>query len=350
MSSNDFVIKNGVLKRYTGKDSVVTIPEGVTSIENKAFSNCTSLKSIAISNSVKSIGKWAFSGCSNLTSITIPNGVTSIGACAFYNCYKLASITIPDSVTEIGYGTFENCTSLASITIPDSVTEIGWGAFDRCISLVSIIIPNGVTEIGWGAFDRCISLISIIIPNGVTSIGEATFRECTSLESVTIPNSVTSIDVGVFEYTPNLRDIYYKGSKAEWDKITVEDDSFESNVTIHYNSSYSDDIKLLKIEEEVIRLLSEGKSEKEVYSTLKNKNIPTNDILDAFSKVKPSSEIIFSFCDRVVVPNILSILKKNNGISKYNVGEVADILYKKYPENLVNKAIISVLREQYLVD
>lgn len=54
MSSNDFVIKNGVLKRYTGKDSVVTIPEGVTSIENKAFSNCTSLKSIAISNSVKS--------------------------------------------------------------------------------------------------------------------------------------------------------------------------------------------------------------------------------------------------------------------------------------------------------
>lgn len=327
MDNSDFVIEDGVLEKYTGNDSAVTIPEGVTSIENKAFSNCTSLKSIAISNSVNSIGKWAFSGCSNLTSITIPNGVTSIGACAFYNCYKLASITIPDSVTEIGYGTFENCTSLASITIPDSVTEIGWGAFDRCISLISIIIPNGVT-----------------------SIGEATFRECTSLESVTIPNSVTSIDVGVFEYTPNLKDIYYKGSKAEWDKITVEDDSFESNVTIHYNSSYSDDIKLLKIEEEVIRLLSEGKSEKEVYSTLKNKNIPTNDILDAFSKVKPSSEIIFSFCDRVVVPNILSILKKNNGISKYNVGEVADILYKKYSENLVNKAIISVLREQYLVD
>lgn len=326
-SISDFVIKNGVLKKYTGKDSVVTIPEGVTSIENMAFSKCSSLTSVSIPNSVRSIGAWVFGGCSNLTSIIIPDGVLSIGACTFYDCYKLTSVTIPDSVKEIEYCAFEKCSSLTRITIPDSVKDIGWGAFDGCISLISIAIPNGVTR-----------------------IDEATFRECTSLESVTIPNSVTSIGVGVFDYTPNLKDIYYKGSKAEWDKITVEDDSFESNVTIHYNSSYSDDIKLLKIEEEVIRLLSEGKSEKEVYSTLKNKNIPTNDVLDAFSKVKPSSEIIFSFCDRVIVPNILSILKKNNGISKYNVGEVADILYKKYPENLVNKAIISVLREQYLVD
>lgn len=326
-SINDFVIENDVLKKYTGKDSVVTIPEGVTSIENMAFSKCSSLTSVAIPNSVRRLGTWVFGGCSNLTSIIIPDGVLSIGACTFYDCYKLTSVTIPDSVKEIEYCAFEKCASLTRITIPDSVKEIGWGAFDGCISLISIAIPNGVTR-----------------------IDEATFRECTNLESVTIPNSVTSIGVGVFDYTPNLKDIYYKGSKAEWDKITVEDDSFESNVTIHYNSSYSDDIKLLKIEEEVIRLLSEGKSEKEVYSTLKNKNIPTNDILNAFSKVKPSSEIIFSFCDRVVVPNILSILKKNNGISKYNVGEVADILYKKYPENLVNKAIISVLREQYLVD
>lgn len=326
-SIDDFVIENDVLKKYTGKDSVVTIPEGVTSIENMAFSKCSSLTSVTIPNSVRSIGTWVFGGCSNLTSIIIPDGVLSIGACTFYDCYKLTSVTIPDSVKEIEYCAFEKCASLTRITIPDSVKEIGWGAFDGCISLISIAIPNGVTR-----------------------IDEATFRECTSLESVTIPNSVTSIGVGVFDYTPNLKDIYYKGSKAEWDKITVEDDSFESNVTIHYNSSYSDDIKLLKIEEEVIRLLSEGKSEKEVYAVLKNRNISTNDILDAFSKVKPSSEIIFSFCDRVIVPNILSILKKNNGISKYNVGEVADILYKKYPENLVNKAIVSVLREQYLVD
>lgn len=326
-SINDFVIKNGVLTRYIGKDSIVKIPEGVISIENMAFSKCKSLTSVIIPNSVRSIGTWVFGDCSNLTSIIIPNGVTSIGACAFYNCTSLASVIIPDSVTEISYCAFEGCSSLTRITIPDSVTEIGWGAFDRCISLISITIPNGVT-----------------------SIDEATFRECTSLESVTIPNSVISIGVRVFEYTPNLKDIYYKGSKAEWDKVTVEDDSFESNVTIHYNSSSSDDIKLLKIEEEVRRLLSEGKSEKEVYAVLKNNNIPTNDILEAFLKIKPGSEIIFSFCDKVIVPNILTIFKKEKGSSRYTVGEVAKMLYKKYPRVLVNEAIVSVLEDQYLVD
>ena len=60
--------------------------------------------------------------------------------------------------------------------------------------------------------------------------------------------------------------------------------------------------------------------------------------------------MLSSFCDRVIVPNILSILKKNKGISNYNIGEVADMLYEKYPENLVNKAIVSVLENQYLVD
>ena len=38
MSGNkDFVIENGVLKKYTGSDSDVVIPEGVTVIGNYAF-------------------------------------------------------------------------------------------------------------------------------------------------------------------------------------------------------------------------------------------------------------------------------------------------------------------------
>lgn len=44
MSENDFVIKDGVLEEYTDNDSVVTIPEGITSIGESSFSNCESLK------------------------------------------------------------------------------------------------------------------------------------------------------------------------------------------------------------------------------------------------------------------------------------------------------------------
>ena len=103
----------------------VTIPNSVTSIEDYAFGNCTSLANITIPNSVTSIGESAFSGCTSLISVTIPNGVTSMGDSLFANCYSLTSVTIPDSVTMIGSSTFSYCKALTSITIPSAVTRIG---------------------------------------------------------------------------------------------------------------------------------------------------------------------------------------------------------------------------------
>ena len=37
---NDFVIENGVLKKYNGKDSEVTITNSVTEIGEEAFEDC----------------------------------------------------------------------------------------------------------------------------------------------------------------------------------------------------------------------------------------------------------------------------------------------------------------------
>ena len=65
----------------------------------------------------------------DITTVFIEDGVTSIGDYAFYDCSNLTSITIPDSVTSIELGAFTNCYSLTSITIPDSVTSIGDSAF-----------------------------------------------------------------------------------------------------------------------------------------------------------------------------------------------------------------------------
>ena len=60
---SDFIIENGVLKKYVGPGGDVVVPEGVTNI-----------------------GDQAFYDCSSLTSITLPDGLTSIGDCAFYDC------------------------------------------------------------------------------------------------------------------------------------------------------------------------------------------------------------------------------------------------------------------------
>jgi hypothetical protein len=56
-----------------------------------------------------------FSNCSSLTSIVIPEGVKSIGREAFYHCTSLTSVTIPSSVTRIGDRAFDNCTGLQKL-------------------------------------------------------------------------------------------------------------------------------------------------------------------------------------------------------------------------------------------
>ena len=98
-------------------------PAGSLTVPSSLFSS--------ISNTwltVVAIGQNAFS-YSIITSVTIPNGVTSIGNGAFSYCTRLTSIFIPNSVTSIGEGAFQGCTSLASVSIPNSVTSIGSGAF-----------------------------------------------------------------------------------------------------------------------------------------------------------------------------------------------------------------------------
>lgn len=149
-----------------------------------AFDYCYSLASVTIPDGVTSIENYAFRSCCSLTSVTIPDSVTSIGSYAFGGCYGLASITIPDSVTSIESGAFSSCCVLASITIPDSVISIENYAFGGCSSLTSITMPDSVTNIGSSAVQYCYGLASITIPDNVTSIGSYAFYYCSGLGAV----------------------------------------------------------------------------------------------------------------------------------------------------------------------
>ena len=130
--ANGFVIytegEEKILVNYLGSETDITIPNGITKINNSAFYNCYSLTSIEIPNSVISIGSSAFYNCTSLESIEIPASVISIGDCAFYNCRTLTIIEIPASVTSIGYQAFSGCSALTTIYCEAESEPSGWGS------------------------------------------------------------------------------------------------------------------------------------------------------------------------------------------------------------------------------
>ena len=120
----DFEIKDGELIKYLGKGGDIIIPDGVTSIGNRAFFLCKHMLSVSIPDSVTSIGDFAFHDCFNLLSVNIPDSVTSIGEGAFFSCSSLLSVNIPDSVTSIGSSAFSFCSSLISVTIDGATINL----------------------------------------------------------------------------------------------------------------------------------------------------------------------------------------------------------------------------------
>lgn len=143
-------IGNNAFANCTSLTSI-TIPDSVTTIGDNAFANCTSMMTIEVGagnmnfteingvlfNAEKTM-LIAYPAGKTGANYKIPNGVTSIGDYAFGNCTSLSSITIPDSVTSIGAQAFTDCKSLTSIMIPDSVTSIGDFAFWLCTSLTAV--------------------------------------------------------------------------------------------------------------------------------------------------------------------------------------------------------------------
>jgi hypothetical protein len=81
----------------------------------------------------------------SITAVIIDNGVTSIGDYAFYECSSLTSVPIPNSVTTIGDYAFQDCTGLRDVyvsrstplSIPDDVFK------NVNVASVTLHIPTG---------------------------------------------------------------------------------------------------------------------------------------------------------------------------------------------------------------
>ena len=208
---------DGVLAAFAPAGlSEYTIPDYITAIGYEAFRECDNLTDITIPNSVTMIDGHAFQNCDNITEITIPGSVLSIGEYAFDYCYALADVHLGYGVSVIEYLAFYGCQSLKSITIPDSVTEIGSEAFYGCTSLESVTLGKGLPLIEGWMFAKCSKLTDVYIPDNIKEIKNCAFQECTSLASIVIPSSVTQIGANSFAECMALKEVYCKRTTPPW--------------------------------------------------------------------------------------------------------------------------------------
>ena len=175
----------------------VIIPEGITTISQRAFANSSSIKSIKLPSTLKTIGTGAFSSCTGLTKIELPESITTVSRDMFSSCINLSEIKLSSLTTAIENGAFNGCKALQSITLPMSVTNIGEGAFANS-GLKTLTLPQGATQISKNLFSGCVGLTSVTLSDATAAIGETAFKGCTALESITLPASITTIGDNAF--------------------------------------------------------------------------------------------------------------------------------------------------------
>lgn len=122
---NDFTFENGVIKKYKGSDTDVVIPAAING------------------QAVTTIGTSAFYD-GEIVSVTVPEGVLTIEDYAFSWCRSLRKVSLPSTLTEMGDRVFDYCTSLEELTIPEKVTSVGTNIIYNCkqLRLVCILSPD----------------------------------------------------------------------------------------------------------------------------------------------------------------------------------------------------------------
>ena len=234
----------------------VVIKSGVTGVGSGAFTGCTALEKVSISDTVKKLDLNAFSGCTALEAFavedgneayasadgvlfnagktlliscpvgktdayTVPETVTEIEKSAF-TASGVESVSMSDAVNAVGEGAFSNCSKLKSAVLPKGLKELKKSLFSGCSALEAISIPDSVKTLGEGVFSGCAALKEVKIPGEVTVIPKNAFSGCAALESVSIPASVTAIKEAAFDGCTALKNVTFLGKDDEWSWVTID--------------------------------------------------------------------------------------------------------------------------------
>ncbi|MBQ8289640.1 MAG: leucine-rich repeat domain-containing protein [Clostridia bacterium] len=216
---NDLAANNRVFYNagQSGEGITVYVSLVVTKIPAYLFSsgyssNAPKITEVTFSNYCRctSIGESAFKYGSSITDITIPSTVTEFGASAFSGCSALKKVYISD-ISKWYKISFANSTSnplcngaelylvgeetpITDLIIPADITEISAYAFYGCTSITTLTVSENVVLIGKDAFGECTNLTSVTFVStaGWTRISSLTSTSGYSLSETSLANTSTA--------------------------------------------------------------------------------------------------------------------------------------------------------------
>ena len=133
---------------FSGCDNLksFTIPSSVTELGEYALSACTSMTVLNFQTDsenrtqLKELPEGLLYCCFAITSLDIPEGITTIGDKALQQNHALKTIKLPNTLERMGSHFLCNAMQLTTLTIPASVTYIDGAFLHGCESLSSVYL------------------------------------------------------------------------------------------------------------------------------------------------------------------------------------------------------------------
>ena len=211
------VDSNGVLTSVSGltaSNTTVVIPSevgGITvrEIGTGVFKDNRNIVSLTIPDSVTTLQNRICSGCTALREVYLPSGLTVIPDETFDGCSSLSTVHFPDTLEQIRFDAFCG-TALTEFIAPDSLTEIWSYAFKDCSGLEKVDLKN-VSSVSGSAFQSCTALRSVRLSDKLTELPDHLFDGCTSLAEIDMPDNPIAVSSFILNGTA------YYNDQSNWD-------------------------------------------------------------------------------------------------------------------------------------
>ena len=168
------------------KKGRVRIPDGVSTIPQNAFYECSGVTNVVFPKGLKTIVEFAFYHCRGLRGLELPEGLETIERLAFCGCTGIEEVVFPDSLELLGERAFWGDKALRRVVFGKNLREVPPECFAECTRLERVVLPEGLERIKDRAFDRCASLERLKIPSTVEKIDPSAFARCTSLSGIEV--------------------------------------------------------------------------------------------------------------------------------------------------------------------